>query len=90
MTGICIGITLLSACKPAQEEAIVLDKPVPVGIEKIKVRDLPLVVNSTGRLEPNREVVLSAELPGIVNNYTADVGDEVLKGQVLVMRDARL
>jgi RND family efflux transporter MFP subunit len=72
------------ACKPAEQEAVVQEKPVPVRLEKIKARDLPLVVRSTGRLEPNREVVLSAEVPGIVNNYTADVGDEVVKDQVLV------
>ena len=84
ITGICVGITLLSACKPAEKEAVVQNKPVPVRLEKIKARDLPLVVNSTGRLEPNHEVVLSAEVPGIVNDYTADVGDEVAKGQLLV------
>ena len=84
MTGICVGITLLSACKPAEKEEVVQNKPVPVRLEKIKFRDLPLVVKSTGRLEPNREVVLSAEVPGLVNNYTADVGDEVVKDQVLV------
>ena len=84
ITGICLLITLLSACKPAEEEAVVQDRPVPVRLEKIVARDLPLVVNSTGRLEANREVVLSAEVPGIVNSYTADVGDEVVKDQVLV------
>jgi RND family efflux transporter MFP subunit len=74
----------MSACKPAEKEEVVQDKPVPVRLEKIKARDLPLVVTSTGRLEPDREVVLSAEVPGIVSNYAADVGDEVAKGQVLV------
>jgi RND family efflux transporter MFP subunit len=59
-------------------------REIPVRLEKIKARDLPLVVKSTGRLESNREVVLSAEVPGIVNNYTADVGDAVVKDQVLV------
>ena len=82
--GLCAGLVLLTACKPAEQETVVQEKPVPVRVEKIKARDLPLVVNSTGRLEPNREVVLSAEVPGIVNNYSADVGDTVEKGQVLV------
>jgi RND family efflux transporter MFP subunit len=77
-------MALFSACKPAEQEAAVQDNPVPVRLEKIQARDLPLVVHSAGRLAPNREVVLSAEVPGIVNNYTADVGDKVVEGQVLV------
>jgi len=84
IAGICIGITLFLACNPPGENEIVQDRPVPVVIEKIKARDLPLVVESVGRLEPDREVVLSAEVPGIVNSYTADIGDKVVKDQILV------
>ena len=84
MTGICVGVALLAACTPAEEEEVVQDKPVPVRLEKIKARDLPLIVKSTGRLEPNREVFLSAEVPGIVDNYAADVGDKVIKDRVVV------
>ena len=84
IVGICIGITLFLACKPTKENEVVQDMPVPVLIEKIKARDLPLVVESLGRLEPIREVVLSAEVPGIVNSYTADIGDKVVKDQTLV------
>ena len=82
--GTCIGITLFLACKPMEENKIVQDGPVPVVIETIEARDIPLVVESFGRLEPVREVVLSAEVPGIVSSYTADIGDKVVKGQILV------
>jgi RND family efflux transporter MFP subunit len=41
-------------------------------------------VEAVGRLEPDHEVVLSAEIPGIVGNYTVDLGDRVEKNQVLV------
>ena len=86
MAAICIGAVLLFACNPPEtEEEVVQDKPVPVRVKEIKARDLPVIVKSTGRLEPNREVVLSAEVPGIVDNYTADVGDEVAENQVVVL-----
>jgi RND family efflux transporter MFP subunit len=90
MATICIGAVLLLACKPpeTEEEVVVQDKPVPVRIKEVKARDLPVIVKSTGRLEPNREVVLSAEVSGIVDNYTADVGDEVAENQVVVMLES--
>ncbi|MDY6878858.1 MAG: efflux RND transporter periplasmic adaptor subunit [Desulfatiglans sp.] len=82
--GLCIAVILLPACQPAGENEAVLDRPVPVVIETIMPQDLPVIVESVGRLEPVREVILSAEVPGIVQAYTADMGDRVVQGQILV------
>jgi RND family efflux transporter MFP subunit len=64
----------------AQEE----DKQVPVRIMKIRNQDLPLVVDLVGRLAPNREVTLSAEVGGKIESYHADVGDKVQEGWPLI------
>jgi RND family efflux transporter MFP subunit len=60
------------------------EKPVPVKTITIETRDLPVVVESVGRLYPDRSVTLSAQIPGEVKYYKADVGDIVKKGQLLV------
>ncbi|MFC1535139.1 efflux RND transporter periplasmic adaptor subunit [Thermodesulfobacteriota bacterium] len=69
---------------PAPEED---DKPVPVRVMEVKNQDLPLVVESVGRLGPNREVTLSAEVGGVVESYSAGTGDRAEEGQILVRID---
>ncbi|MDY6856703.1 MAG: efflux RND transporter periplasmic adaptor subunit [Thermodesulfobacteriota bacterium] len=81
---LCVGIPLLTACKPTEKNEVVNKGPIPVRVERIETRDLSVIVESVGRLRPNREVNLSAEVPGIVNGYEADVGDRVVKNQILV------
>ena len=46
-----------------------------------------MIVEASGRLAANREVVLAAEVGGVVAEYQAEVGDSVEKGQVLVLID---
>ena len=52
-------------------------KPRPVRVATIQSRDLPILVKSVGRLVPDREVVVSAQVTGIVQELKADVGDKV-------------
>lgn len=61
------------------------DKAVPVHVMEVRNQDLPIVVESVGRLYPDRSVTLSAQIPGEIITYSADVGDMVNKGQRLVM-----
>jgi RND family efflux transporter MFP subunit len=65
----------------------VVEKPTAVKTETVTSRDLPIVVNAVGRLAPNREVVCSAEVSGIIQSYGVDVGDSVKKGATLVQLD---
>jgi len=58
-------------------------KPVPVNTSVIHFENLPVVVESVGRLFPDREVTVSAEIPGEISHYSADVGDKVGKGMFL-------
>ena len=48
---------------------------------------LPLVSEVVGRLTPNREVILAAEVGGVITGYDVDTGDKVEKGKVLVRLD---
>ena len=85
---ICLwGLAGVFACSPSDEHEIVKTKPRAVHVEKIVSRDLPLVVRSVGRLVPNREVVVSAEVTGILNALNADVGSKVELGTTLVKLD---
>ncbi len=81
------GLTLLAACDFSQEEPKTETPPRPVRIETIAKRDLPIIVQSVGRLAPDREVILSAEVPGLLMQYKADVGSKVRKGTMIAQLD---
>ncbi len=85
LIGICLSLT--AACRQSEEAAVPEKKAVPVEFIEIKERDLPVVVEAVGRLAANRDVVLSAEVGGVVAGYRADVGDPVETDQVLVEID---
>ena len=87
-----IGIVILAAmlvagCKPAKDDKPAPDKPRPVRTQRLANRDLPVLVSAVGRLVPDREVMLSAQVTGIVKEVKADVGDAVALGDVLVTLD---
>ncbi len=82
--GICVCLALTTACSPPGKSEVQPKKPVPVQVMKVETRDLPVIVEAVGRLIANREVVISAEVGGIVNQYRADIGDKVNAGQLLV------
>ena len=62
-------------------------RPRPVRVMTIQSRDLPILVRSVGRLVPDREVVVSAQVTGIVMELRVDVGAEVASGAVLLRLD---
>ncbi len=82
--GTCVCLAFISACSPPGKSEVQPKKPVPVQVLKVKTSDLPVIVESVGRLIANREVVISTEVGGIVHRYKADIGDQVKAGQLLV------
>lgn len=82
------GLLLGSGCNPPREEKPAAVRPRPVTVAVVAARDLPIVVRAVGRLAPNREVVLSAQVSGIVQAYGADTGDAVAADQAVVTLDA--
>ena len=80
-------VGLLGACTPPEDKPAAEVKPRAVQVETVVSQDLPIVVNAVGRLAPDREVVLSAQVSGIVIRYTVDVGARVAAGATLVKLD---
>jgi RND family efflux transporter MFP subunit len=78
---------MLVACSRADDDPIATSQPRAVRTQTIVTRDLPIVVKAVGRLMPNREVVVSTEVPGIVKHYDADVGAPVNQGALLAKID---
>ena len=58
--------------------------PVPVKASPVTSKEIRRVVQSVGTLFPFDESVISAEIEGRVAEVSADLGDRVTKGQVLV------
>lgn len=78
---------VLIGCRAPEADPIAETQPRTVRIQTVVSRDLPIVVNSVGRLIPNREVVISAEVSGVLMRYDADVGVKVAGGAVLAVLD---
>jgi RND family efflux transporter MFP subunit len=82
----CVCLSIF-ACTPVQEEQSPEPSPRAVRVEPVTSKDLPIRVTSVGRLAPDREVVISAEVPGILMQYNADVGGKVSAGETLAQLD---
>jgi membrane fusion protein (multidrug efflux system) len=80
-------LILLSGCGSPSDITVDKAKPRPVRVTTIQNRDLPILVRSVGRLVPDREVVVSAQVTGIVMELMADVGAEVASGALLLRLD---
>jgi len=88
--GVYLLFVLLYACSPSSESTGVTDPPpTPVRVMEIQPAQVPLITELVGRLAPNREVTLAAEVGGIVNSYTADIGDRVQKGNIVIRLNPR-
>ncbi|MBT8350331.1 MAG: efflux RND transporter periplasmic adaptor subunit [Deltaproteobacteria bacterium] len=84
---ILAGLGVFNGCNPQEKEKVVKSKPRSVSITEVESRNLPIVVNSVGRLAPNHEVVLSSQVSGIVQAYRVDTGDAVTANKMLVLLD---
>jgi len=87
MIGMLAGLVVLTGCNPQEKEKVVQPKPRSVSIAEVESHNLPIVVNSVGRLVPNREVVLSSQVSGIVQAYSVDTGDAVTANKMVVVLD---
>jgi membrane fusion protein (multidrug efflux system) len=81
-------LVLPAGCGAPDNEKADKTKPRPVRVATLQSRDLPILVQSVGRLAPDREVVVSAQVTGIVTELKADVGTKVTSGAALVRLDS--
>ena len=88
VSGLCFLGILLCTCSPSSENAsTAIPIPTPVRVMEIQAIQLPLIAEVVGRLAPNREVTLAAEVGGVVVEYGADTGDGVVKDSLLISLD---
>ena len=80
------GISPAKEKKPKSVTATIV-KPVPVQVMKLMERDLPQKVEAVGRVNPNRQLTIMAQIPGVIAKYTASQGDLVRNGQLLIQID---
>jgi RND family efflux transporter MFP subunit len=81
------ALVVLTGCNSQEKEKVVKSKPRSVSIAVVENHNLPIVVNSVGRLVPNREVVLSSQVSGIVQAYSVDTGDSIKANKMVVALD---
>src|SRR5687768_6292225 len=79
-----ILITLSGCSKQQPIQAKQDGAPIQIRVAPVSTREIRRVVQSVGTLFPFDETVVSAEIEGRVIELTADLGDTVAKGQVLV------
>jgi len=65
------------------------DTSVPVTAEKIERRDLESIVSASGKIQPKKQVNVSAETMGKVVSVDVNEGDVVKKGQLLLQIDPK-
>jgi membrane fusion protein, multidrug efflux system len=87
MVGMLAGLVALTSCNPQKKEKDVKSRTRSVNIAVVENHNLPIVINSVGRLVPNREVVLSSQVSGIVQVYNVDTGDAVKANKIVVAID---
>jgi multidrug efflux pump subunit AcrA (membrane-fusion protein) len=80
-----IVVVILTGCGKQQPIQAKQDSgPVAVSVAPVTIRNVQRIVESVGTLFPYDETTISAEIEGKVDQIKADMGDEVLQGQILV------
>lgn len=82
-----LALLPLAACKGTQKGGSA--PPVPVRLGAVEQRDLPLILQATGTVEPIRMAEIQAQVTGTVLRVGFQEGDLVREGQVLFQLDPR-
>lgn len=82
---LALSIAAMTGCnRQGPVEAKQDSGPIKVRTAHVVTKELQRDVESVGSLFPYEEVVISSEIDGRVESVTADLGDRVTEGQVLV------
>lgn len=84
--GVVVSVMLV-ACTPTEENPTVATIPRAVRTKPIASPDLSIMIKAVGRLIPDREVAISAQVSGIMMQYNADIGSKVNRGALLAKLD---
>jgi HlyD family secretion protein len=61
------------------------DMALKVAIEKVETKDITEIITANGKVEPQMQVKISPEVPGEIIELPVKEGDEVKKGDLLVV-----
>ena len=61
------------------------DMALKVAIEKVQKKDITEIITANGKIEPQLQVKISPEVPGEITELPVKEGDEVKKGDLLVV-----
>jgi len=82
--GACAILLTLAGCAKQEQTATKKDSgPVGVRVGKVSSRTITRTVESIGTLFPYDEAIISAEIDGKIEAVNADLGDQVMQGQIL-------
>lgn len=84
-----MGAVAVLTAVVAVSAALGRERPVVVKAETVEQRGIVRVVLANGYLAPLEEEVLSARYPMVIERVLVEEGDQVEKGQVLVLGDRR-
>jgi HlyD family secretion protein len=86
---IAIGVVLVGAAVVAANFYYRRDRGVQVATEAIRTRDLEAIVSASGKIQPKRQVNISANTMGKVTRLAVEEGQRVKAGQFLLEIDPR-
>ncbi|MDP3049166.1 MAG: efflux RND transporter periplasmic adaptor subunit [Thermodesulfovibrionales bacterium] len=81
-----LSLLFLASCKK-KEVKTPAEKAVNVRVQAVEEKALRPFVETIGTLNPNEEVIVSAEVDGILKNVNVDNGTAVSKGMLLAVID---
>jgi HlyD family secretion protein len=86
---IAVGVILAAAAVAAANIYYRRDRGVQVATEAIRTRDLEAIVSASGKIQPKRQVNISANTMGKVTRLAVEEGQRVKAGQFLLEIDPR-
>jgi HlyD family secretion protein len=86
---IIVGVVLLGAAAAAANLWFRRQPGVTVAAEAIRARDLEAIVSASGKIQPKRQVNISANTMGRVTRLAVEEGQRVKQGQFLLEIDPR-
>ena len=93
MTGkkvlIVLGVVLVGAAVVAANLYYRRDTGLNVQAEALRLRDLEAIVSASGKVQPKRQVNVSAQTPGRVTRIAVEEGQRVKAGQFLLEIDPK-
>ncbi|HET9269870.1 MAG TPA: biotin/lipoyl-binding protein, partial [Vicinamibacterales bacterium] len=86
---IAVGVVLVFAAVVAANVYYRRDRGIQVATEAIRLRDLEAIVSASGKIQPKRQVNISANTMGKVTRLAVEEGQRVKAGQFLLEIDPR-